>query len=58
MVNFTVEEPYSSGGTDYPINAWIPSSSKNANSFIILYDKGGAGSGVGIPQLTNFIIYD
>jgi hypothetical protein len=45
-------------GTDYSINAWIPSSTKNANDFIILYDKGGAGSGTGIPKLTNFIIYD
>ena len=58
MVNFTIEEPYNSGGTDYPINAWIPSSTKTATDFIILYDKGGLGSGAGVPQLTNFIIYD
>ena len=58
MVNFTVEQPTSSGGTDYPINAWIPSSTKFANDFIILYDKGGLGTGTGIPELTNFIIYD
>ncbi len=58
MVNFTVEQPLSSGGADYAVSAWIPSSTKNATDFTIFYDKGGTGTGVGIPELTNFIIYD
>jgi hypothetical protein len=58
MVNFTVEQPLISGGTEYAVSAWIPSSTKSATDFIILYDKGATGSGQGFPELTNFIIYD
>jgi hypothetical protein len=58
MVNFTIEQPIISGGTEEAVSAWIPSSTKNANDFIIKYDKGASGSGQGFPELTNFIIYD
>ena len=58
MVNFTVEAPFITGGTDYAVSAWIPNSTKSATDFIVLYDKGGSGTGLGFPQLTNFIIYD
>jgi len=57
MVNFTVEEPLVSGGQDYAVNAWVPPASKTKSGFTILYDKGGTGTGLGVPELTNFQLY-
>ncbi len=58
MINFTIEQPTtSSGGTDYAISAWVPSSAKTTSGFTILYDKGGSGTGLGPPELTNFQLY-
>lgn len=57
MINFTVEEPLVSGGADYGVSAWVPSSLKTTSGFTILYDKAGTGTGLGVPELTNFQLY-
>ena len=57
MINFTVEEPLVFGGADYAVSAWVPSASKTTSGFTILYDKGGSGTGLGSPELTNFQLY-
>ena len=57
MINFTVETPLVFGGADYAISAWVPSSLKTTSGFTILYDKGGSGTGLGAPELTNFQLY-
>lgn len=57
MINFTVEAPLVFGSADYAISAWVPSSLKTTSGFTILYDKGGSGTGLGAPELTNFQLY-
>jgi hypothetical protein len=57
MINFTVEQPLVFGGQDYAVSAWVPSATKTRSGFTILYDKGGTGTGLGTPELTNFQLY-